>query len=758
MSEGSNFLHRTTESVAITVLVALLIAAPTILYLNNSNKNLQGKELTLNDLDFSSTELSPLDPTLAKKAEETLSNLKSLKNLTPTQKRAVDTVANDIKKHVSSNNTHFVQQSINAGNNLASNLGGNTGSGATGSGEGSTDGTGTGDTGAGSGDTGTGNGNGDNGTGNGDPDPSDDYGWASARAGRPVQADTCSSYPTLRANPIVVSPSGGDNDNEIIQQAVNQGIAEGRDVRLSEGTFRVKNSISIPRETNNFRILGAGSDKTKFITTSPLTGNLFRIGNYNIQSHNNWGISNLPQIEVDGRVEDNAKTATISEGQSAPVVGQWYALWDQQYFQHPQWRVYVTGEMLKVTAYNPATRQVTFDINVGRTYGREAKLANLDKFTNSDIAVGGFTYDAFIEETSEWSKGVITAGMSLRLKVHDIKVIHFDGVNFNLSLCRECDISKIDQTETQSRSAGAGAGYGIVFSRSRLSTICDSDSRGGRMRHNMVSHTGSMDLNYIRVGGRVDGRMTSLRLYGNQSDFNSFTIGNGYWSASNVLSGGSGGGSGHRIENSNNSNLFWILANSDDIMYRNIKGTGIALDAFGSLGAGPIGKYTMLDSELNMPTTYWGAVQFGIGYKSLRAGEGLFINTTLNHINIANQSDSAQTALQIDRDSRPLNGDLEFRNCTLHTRDYGGFAARIRGGELPEPRALKFIDSTFISDRAQGIHYLEPSLNLSLTLTNNTFKTKASNIGGASTKLINVPDDHTMTYFEETGTKIEARQ
>jgi hypothetical protein len=741
MSEGSSFLHRATESIAITVLVALLIAAPAILYLNSTNKNLQGKELTFEDIDLNSTNLPPLDPVLAKRAEEALIKAGNLKDPAP-QKNAINNAVNNLKKQISNNNAHFVNQGINNLENLLNN---NTGSGNGNTGTGDT---GTGGTGAGTGDTGTGNG--DTGSGNGDPDPGDeeDYGWASARAGRPVQADTCRDVPTLRANPIVVTPSGGDNDEAQIKQAITQGIAEGRDVRLSEGTFVLSSSISVP-STHNFRIMGSGSDKTFITTAQRIKGQIFSFGNSNIQLHNNWGIANHAQIEV-GTIEDNTNTVIANEGQAAPTVGHWVIIWDQQYYSDPDFRIYITAELLKVTAYDPATRRVTFDIPVGRTYGRDAKLALVNKFVSSDIAVGGFTYDGFVPEevSNSWSGGAVTVGMTHRLKVHDIKTIHYSGWNFDLKICRECDVSNVDQSGIIAKDRGAGAGYGVVFSRSRLSTICDSEGRGGHLRHTFVSHSGNMDLNYINVGGRVDGRMSSLRIYITDSELYGNTFGNGRWHTANVLSGGAGGGNGHRVENSNSPEYsFCLLANTDDVMYRNVNIHGLCLGG----SNGPVGKYTFLSSKLGTFKYFWGVLEWPTSFVAYKHGEGLFIDTVLAHLA---EGTSGRRPIATNSKDRRLGGDLEFRNCTFYTNSFNQPPISLNLGEIPDHRELIITDSTFLADRSEAISY-GMSTNLTLILRNNTLKTNQANL--ATAKLINVPDNHTMTYFEETGTKIEVR-
>jgi len=335
-------------------------------------------------------------------------------------------------------------------------------------------------------------------------------------------------------------PRGGD-DAAWINEEIRKGMAEGKtSFRLREGQYTALSPIKIGIGIQRLSIEGAGSEKTVFRTPKHFAGHLFSIGG-NIQSHNNWGLTNLKNRKLIPAAEGDRKLV-LEEGEENIAVGD-YVIWDlQRAFNQNNFGVYNGAEIVTVVSYDPATRTATIDVPLGRDFKTTPMLGDVRANLCRNITLAGIGFDGRTDpEEKEWVAGLVSATLVSDMRLDDLHIRNFKHGAVVLTVCRYAHLSRIVVENPQE--AKIGTGYPVLMHRCRWLLVEDSRAP------TFMTHGGTMDALFRRNCGRVDAHgMGERRLTIKDATGRSvISFGNDAWKS---------GGDGLTIDNCNVSNLY----------------------------------------------------------------------------------------------------------------------------------------------------------------------------------------------------------
>ncbi|HUD20708.1 MAG TPA: hypothetical protein VMQ44_01405 [Candidatus Saccharimonadales bacterium] len=335
-----------------------------------------------------------------------------------------------------------------------------------------------------------------------------------------------------------------DEDNSIwINAGIQQAIADGQtSYYLPACTYRIDSNIQIPYGTSNFKLYGAGKDKTVFVTPNVRLDNTNAAITVGMTISGMWGVPGQTRGVEGGdgwliqQAHQGDTTLTIKGGQQAFVgAGKAFALWDETCVTSKKapWCIYYTGEIVHSTGYNPDTGVVTLDIPIGRDYS-EVNKATLGYASslNKNITIQGLGFDGKFGDAGDASFGFISANLVENLTISDVRVKNFSNAAIQITLCRNVNAS--DGIISDASSSGAGAGYGFSVDRSRFGNISNWQSIGGvtGIRHGIIMHAGAVDYTTTdtEVSGFDSHGMNSRRILLENCRGNSdISLGNAAW-------------------------------------------------------------------------------------------------------------------------------------------------------------------------------------------------------------------------------------
>lgn len=336
-----------------------------------------------------------------------------------------------------------------------------------------------------------------------------------------------------------------EDNSTWINAGIQQAIADGKsEYYIPACTYNLDNIIYVPPGTKNFKLYGAGADKTIFVTPNTyLSTQAIQIG-LPVLLHNDWGLANRTNWSI-ADPKEGATTLTLQGGQAAfPSTAKRFVIWSRQsvcHSQAPDVCNHYASEIVTVTGYNSSTNTVTLSGGIGRDYlttdSEPVKLALIDDQISSNIEVSDMGFDGVLANGNGGSWGFVQASMTDGLKMHDLSAINFDGWAINALLdihAQMWNLKANDATAT-----GAGAGYGITVQKSRFVEVWDSES--SKSRHSFITHSGSMDVNFhdilFNAGFDTHGYDSKrITLTNCQDGSDSLNIGNGAWNLGDEVS------------------------------------------------------------------------------------------------------------------------------------------------------------------------------------------------------------------------------
>lgn len=270
-----------------------------------------------------------------------------------------------------------------------------------------------------------------------------------------------------------------------IPAAVADAIASGaHSYQLPDGSVPITAPIVIPAGTRDFTLLGGRG--TVLTTPSHFEHQAIRVGNQPVLSDNWWitGPSNIPCDPVP------YGQAWVHASRSVPLG--YAVLWDDHRIvcaKGPNSSMN-HAEIVRVTAYDPATGRATLDVKTGREYLGNVMLAPYDTATCVDITVRNIAFDGATSDGSDTSEGLVMVGIA-----DGVQILNCSAVNFRSDAiaCTNSRNVVIASCNVKSASSGdAGSGYGFSIYRSRGVLVRGSNASG--CRHGFIVHSGSMDV------------------------------------------------------------------------------------------------------------------------------------------------------------------------------------------------------------------------------------------------------------------------
>jgi hypothetical protein len=503
-----------------------------------------------------------------------------------------------------------------------------------------------------------------------------------------------------------ISPSGGD-DTARLQRLIGSDArqASNRTIILAPGTYRLSSGLLIPEGTRNLTIQGAGRGKTVLVDASREGINkVLQVGwdiqptsNYNIATKLEGGAGVVPNILVRSVAEAD-RTLTLASG---PIEGgftrrvekgKWYLLYDDNEVVAYQGTSSIRNHAEPVFVTGVDGERITLRDPVGRDYPGKVtpRLAAIDSKFCFNIALRGFTIDC---RNKPKSYNIIPVYCTIGFKASDIEI---DGFMQNAISVQDSRDWEVGPAEIYTASGGqTGSGYGIVAARgSRFGKVHDIKSRliQGHGYSIVMAHGGGSDLdcwNVTAPGGKLDIHgMDSLRITYRDSDAADLHLGNNQWLAA---------GHGHRAENVRLTSLVWVQAGAKDVVLRNVRATGVVLNAqFGNQGGNPPNGYpedvTFIDCQFK-DSAKAGLIlgeEAGNPYRG-KVGKVLFKGCSFEN------TDTGYGGILVWRDK--FEGEMTFEGCTFRTPISPFFESMVRvknGGGQGRAR-LAFDGCTFLA-------------------------------------------------------------
>jgi hypothetical protein len=282
-----------------------------------------------------------------------------------------------------------------------------------------------------------------------------------------------------------------------IQAAITAALSAGQsELSIPAGTYILTQPVRIPPGTRNFKLYGAGPGSTILASPANVLSQMLYVGD-NIVEHNNWGIYNRPNVQLETVNEGDTELHLVAGGLNGftPQVGDYCVLWDAHV-------VYANGsttgsqllnraQNVIVTAFDPATGIVTIDQPAGRAFDTKPALANVSAYVCRDVSVSGFGFDGAIAgTTAEASGGCVTYMLAEGGTVEDIAVNDFLTNAVWLTQVRGMTVDSVQIQDSVATTPGNG--YGVVVSRSSQVSVSNGDFSS--MQQGFIMHAGSMDV------------------------------------------------------------------------------------------------------------------------------------------------------------------------------------------------------------------------------------------------------------------------
>jgi hypothetical protein len=491
---------------------------------------------------------------------------------------------------------------------------------------------------------------------------------------------------TVVAAPLDVGAFNVNNSNigdasVWINQGIRDAIARGQsEYVIPAGVYDVRDNIVLPPGTRNFTLRGAGSQATVFTTRSRVMDQIIEIGTQT-PIHNNWGISNRPTQNV-RPVTSGSVFVTLQN--SANIEPGWYALWDDYAVvasKPPHERQMNRLELVEVISYDANRRRARLRQGVGRDYRVNPKLSDMRNALTHNITVRGFGMVGSVNESTQASDGIVQAGLTVGLRLDDLRVRTFGHRAILLNAVRDALVTNTDVADAVDRSIGRG--YGLTMHRCRFVTVTDSIATN--TRHAFVGHAGTMDVHWERLQAR--GPDNNLDTHG--FDERRFTIVNSFGEGGVLIGNPNWLGGARDIVIRNCTFLDYVVVNP------NVRGVRVINSVVGRL------MYNSARGNTGTPN---------MGY----ADSITFQDTTFRY-----PSDMIYEA--------PEGGSFTFTRCRFEqTRQTWGSVAR-----LNETNArFTFNNSLFVSrsTRSQDVPIIvsTPQRSFRLTIRDSRLKTSAA--------------------------------
>lgn len=259
------------------------------------------------------------------------------------------------------------------------------------------------------------------------------------------------------------------DDSVWINAGIRDAIRKGdHDYVLPAGDVTIGNPIKIPAGTHDFTIRGAGSTSTTIYTTTRMDSAIV-IGD-NVQLHNNWGLRNRPNSQVQP-VHEGDRTLTLLNGEHARG-SHYYVLWDMHTEgANNEFKTVVMNHAEIVHTGSVHGDQVDLDYPVGRDYEMTAQLADIQPFICRNIHVQGIGFNGGNQSPNNTTRGLLGATLIDGIEVSDVKVQHFITNALYFVNCSHIKVS--NATMSSAGFNGPGGGYGVALSRCRFAEVSD---------------------------------------------------------------------------------------------------------------------------------------------------------------------------------------------------------------------------------------------------------------------------------------------